>query len=406
MRVTNGMLVNNMMKYMSNNMARLERLQAQLGSGKKVRMPSDDPVATSMALKLRTDLAQNERYIENADSAISWLNTTESTLKDLGSVLDRVRELVLSAANGTLSESDYKKIADEVKELQDYVMQLGNTTYAGRYIFSGYRTNQPAFVISPEDAVDTFQGVIGGQVVDDISGLVDLTVEHQLDQAQAGRYYIRFVEDTPGDTTTAKFRIFKMGNPQPLEVGGDTVFTVGDEVVLGDNIRIAVQPHPDGAYNVDDYLGFIVKPADTLVYQGDNGNVDFEVGVGISITVNVQGGKGGVDIDGIYNLLGLIVDSLNAGVMAAMDGYIPQIDGHIHNVLAQRSAVGAKTNRFELLTDRMEGEKLNFTDILSKNEDADLAMVIISLKEAENVYRASLAAGARVIMPTLVDFLR
>jgi flagellar hook-associated protein 3 FlgL len=406
MRVTNGMLVTNMMKYMSNNMGRLERLQTQLATGKRVRLPSDDPVATSTALKIRTDLAQNERYTQNAESAISWLNTTESALKDLGSVLERVRELVLEGANGTWSENDKKKIADEIQELRDYVMQLGNTTYAGRYIFSGYKTDLPAFTIAKEDTIETTQGIAGGQVVDDISSIVDLTVLDKLDQSQAGRYYIRFIEETPGDTHTNTFQIFRMGDTQPLEVGGNTVFIVGDNLVIDGSIQIEVKPHPDGTYNVDDQLGFIVKPADTLVYQGDNGNVDFEIGVGTSITVNLHGGGGGVGIDGIFNLLGSIADTLKGENITNIDDYIPQIDGHIDNVLAQRSSVGAKTNRFELLVGRMGDEKINFTELLSKNEDADIAMVIIGLKEAENVYRASLAAGGRIIMPTLVDFLR
>ena len=63
-------------------------------------------------------------------------------------------------------------------------------------------------------------------------------------------------------------------------------------------------------------------------------------------------------------------------------------------------------NRLELVESRLEDMELNYTELLSENEDVDMARLIIDLKNQENVYRASLAAGARIIQPTLVDFLR
>ncbi|HEY8341514.1 MAG TPA: flagellin, partial [Calditerricola sp.] len=76
------------------------------------------------------------------------------------------------------------------------------------------------------------------------------------------------------------------------------------------------------------------------------------------------------------------------------------------NLLAVRATVGARMNRFELIRYRLEADEVNVTRLLSKEEDADMAEVITNLKTAENVYRAALAAGARIIQPSLVDFLR
>ena len=74
--------------------------------------------------------------------------------------------------------------------------------------------------------------------------------------------------------------------------------------------------------------------------------------------------------------------------------------------MAQRAVVGARVNRLELQENRLESTRIDYTELLSKNQDADMAEVIMDLKMQENVYRASLAAGARIIMPSLVDFLR
>ncbi len=82
------------------------------------------------------------------------------------------------------------------------------------------------------------------------------------------------------------------------------------------------------------------------------------------------------------------------------------IDGHIDNILTARSEIGAKANRIEMTMSRLDAAEQSYTKVLSDTEDADMAEVIIRLKEQENVYNATLAAGARIIQPTLVDFLR
>lgn len=82
------------------------------------------------------------------------------------------------------------------------------------------------------------------------------------------------------------------------------------------------------------------------------------------------------------------------------------IDRHIDNVVAQRGDVGALQNRLELIKNRLSDDNVNFTTLLSNNEDVDMAEIIMQLKTAENVYRAALQTGAQILPPTLLDFLR
>ncbi|MDF2804114.1 MAG: flgL, partial [Anaerocolumna sp.] len=85
---------------------------------------------------------------------------------------------------------------------------------------------------------------------------------------------------------------------------------------------------------------------------------------------------------------------------------LARIDAHFSNINAVRSEIGVKTNRLELTLNRIGGDTLNLKDLLSKNEDADMSEVIMNLKMQESVYQASLSGGARIIQPTLLDFLR
>lgn len=136
------MLVSNMTYNLNSTLQRLERLQYEMTEGKKFRVPSDDPIGASKSLKFNTDISKVEQYLRNTKDAASWMKETESALKEINSVLHRVNELTVQAANGTNSE-DLDKIKEEIKELKGHLIQIGNTTYAGRSIFTGFKTDKP-----------------------------------------------------------------------------------------------------------------------------------------------------------------------------------------------------------------------------------------------------------------------
>lgn len=72
---------------------------------------------------------------------MSWVDTTESALADINESLQRVRELAVRGANGTNTKEDMAQIAKEVAQIKQHIIQIGNTNYAGRYIFSGFKTD-------------------------------------------------------------------------------------------------------------------------------------------------------------------------------------------------------------------------------------------------------------------------
>jgi flagellar hook-associated protein 3 FlgL len=86
--------------------------------------------------------------------------------------------------------------------------------------------------------------------------------------------------------------------------------------------------------------------------------------------------------------------------------YLSLLDTHINNITSQRAELGARTNRVELIDDRVNEQEVIANRILSDNEDADIERAITDLKMQETVQRAALSVGARIIQPTLMDFLR
>ncbi|WP_019123254.1 flagellar hook-associated protein FlgL [Brevibacillus massiliensis] len=132
-----------------------------------------------------------------------------------------------------------------------------------------------------------------------------------------------------------------------------------------------------------------------------------EVGQGIYIPINVNGQEifnKSINGNTIFKLMDNIINDLHNGNSA--DGHLDEVSQHMDNVLKQRATLGARVNRMELVTERLESSGLNITKAMSENEDADMAAVITNLKTQENIHRAALGSGARIIQTTLLDFLR
>lgn len=301
MRITNNMLVNNMINHIGRNLTRMESYQKKLATGKKISVPSDDPVVAARALKLRTDVSQIKQHSTNVDDAMSWLKITESSLSNVGEILQRSRELAVQGSSSTATADDTEKIAQEVEQLKGQLVQIGNATYAGRYIFSGFKT---------------------------------------------------------------------------------------DTKLIND----------DGTFAID------VDNTESIMY---------EIGISDNININVMGGQlfndGGTATTGstgqlIQNITDFVA-ALNTGDKNSISNAIANFDDDINNLLAIRASVGARYNRLELTSSRLDNDKLNFTELMSENEDVDQAENIMLLQSEENVYKASLSGGAKIIQTSLVDFL-
>jgi flagellar hook-associated protein 3 FlgL len=99
-------------------------------------------------------------------------------------------------------------------------------------------------------------------------------------------------------------------------------------------------------------------------------------------------------------------DSLNANDTEGIGKTVGELDYSLDILLQQRAEVGARMNRYDMAKTRIQDQNYNLNVILAKTEDADLAKTIIELKQQENVHKASLSTGARIIQQTLVDFIR
>ncbi len=151
MRVTTKVIERNTLSNINTNKVLQDKLSNQMGTQKKINRPSEDPIVAIRALRLRSNVSQVTQFYErNIPDANSWLEITEDALESVSDVVtDMIRECQKGSSE-KLTQSDRQAILDAISSLRDEVYATGNSDYAGRCIFTGYRTDTTLKFTKPE----------------------------------------------------------------------------------------------------------------------------------------------------------------------------------------------------------------------------------------------------------------
>lgn len=137
-------MVQTVLNNMQRNVNRLNHSQTQYATGKRINKPSDDPSGISKSMRLRSDIRTMEQYKRNVDDAYSFMDTTETAIRNMQQEgMNRIRELTVQASSETLTQDETIKIQAEIEEIRKQMIDMGNYTYSGKHVFSGTKTNQP-----------------------------------------------------------------------------------------------------------------------------------------------------------------------------------------------------------------------------------------------------------------------
>lgn len=144
MRMTNKIMRNNSLYNINQNKLLEDKLSNQMTNQSKITRPSDDPVVAIRALRLRTNVATVTQYYDkNAPDADKWLTLTGDALDTVGSVLKSLYEKATEAAEKSYKSEDLEILLTQIEALTHEFYASGNVDYAGRYVFSGFRTDTP-----------------------------------------------------------------------------------------------------------------------------------------------------------------------------------------------------------------------------------------------------------------------
>lgn len=149
------------------------------------------------------------------------------------------------------------------------------------------------------------------------------------------------------------------------------------------------------------------ETAGVVTFTGDTNPVNRTVADGVVVNVAQDGAATfGADGDNVFDHLTALSAALRAGDGAAIDAGLGALAADENRIVVARADIGARTVRVEQATSRAVDAELSLTSALAEIENADLPRTVVDLKMQEVAYQASLAATARVLQPSLVDFLR
>lgn len=146
MRLSTSQMFNSGMHNMLQSYSKLSQVHGQMGSGKKVLTPADDPVAAAQTLNTKTRLDVVEQYNRNIDFANKNLDLTESVLDQTESSLMTLKDLAIQLGSDQWSEDQIKASAKEAEEILKHLQGLVNTrNESGEYIFAGSQARSKAY---------------------------------------------------------------------------------------------------------------------------------------------------------------------------------------------------------------------------------------------------------------------
>jgi len=169
MRMTNKIMQNNSLYNINNNKVLQDKLSTQMSTQKKLTRPSDDPVVAIRALRLRSSVSEITQYsTKNAEDAESWLKVTADGLSTVNDILTDLSKNATKGANKDLTADDLEIIITQMESLSEEFYSTGNLDYAGRYVFTGFRTDTP-MSFTASDVADTVNPIPSYSITEQIN---------------------------------------------------------------------------------------------------------------------------------------------------------------------------------------------------------------------------------------------
>lgn len=370
--------------------AELARTQQELATGRRILSPSDDPAGAIQILDIEEDLRQVDQYQRNASLAEGQLALSDSTLSNVTSVLQRVRELSIQANNAALGPDQLEAIATELDSRLEELVSLANTRDANdEYIFAGFQATSEPFELS------------GGEVVysgDDGQRFIDVSAGTQIAVRDSGSRLFMAIPAGNGD-----FDFNVSGNAGTAIVNAasaDGTFVRDDYTVR----FIQAAPTDPVTYEVVDSSAAVIATGNYLADEPITFN-------GASITVEGEPANGDtIEIDStpaqsVFATVSEIADALRnasgeasntAEVNNTIASGLLNLDAAIGNLLNTQADIGTRLNRVESQQSINEEFNLQLQTTLSDVQDVDYAEAISRL----NLQLVALQAAQQTFVST------
>lgn len=268
MRISSNLFFQTGLNSINAQQADLVHLYKQVGSGKRMVTPSDDPLAAAQAINVSQTLAMGERYAANRQVASRNLGTEDNVLRTVTLQLQDVKTRLVEAGNGTMSDVDRSMLSEVLQAARDSLLNLANSTDGnGQYLFSGSKGGTPAFNEAGQYMGDSSQRLIQVDQTRQLAG-TDLGIDI-------------FSRAAPG--TTGFVTIPGAGNGGTGVFGKTVVSDTATGTAIGKKVDITFEADGSGGLRYQVYLDGVQDTSGPYPYTDD--------------TNTLLGGAYGVSVD-------------------------------------------------------------------------------------------------------------
>ncbi len=374
----------------------LNALQEQLTTGKRVNRASDDPAAAARAERALASIGRSDTSQRAVDASKVLITQAESTLGDAGDLLQRARELMVSAGDPTYTDTDRAGMADELQQIRGQLLALANSgDGSGTFVFGGQGSTQKPFI-------DTATGVqfaaAGGTMRTEQPTGLPLTTDGQAAWLQARTGNGVFVTSAAPGVKNATIDNGSVSDPSALTgadytltfsvSGGATTYAV---LKNGAPTAVVAAPYVSGqAITID---GMTVSVSGTPA-DGDQ----FQIAPSTPTL-------------GVFGVLDSAIAGLKtpgrtgAQIAQANADALRDIDSVSANLQSARTAAGAVLNRLDAESSRLDDQKLASTTERSNAQDVDMVHAISDFQSQQTGYDAALKSYAAVQHLSLFQYV-
>lgn len=423
MRVSTSLINHNNTNSILKKQTELFYTSQQLGTGKRVLTPSDDPVASTLAFNAKNKLANIEQYGKNIDYAEKSLRTSESTLDTIHDRLQRVRQLMIQANNDTIGDDGRKTVGLEIRAITDQLEKLVNTKdEQGNYIFSGSKVDTPPFQRQADGSYE-YQGDSkerSVQISDSVRSPLNMTgkeifedIESALFAASPMTSYPSDANAGTGDITIASgSQAFLPGNKIgdfDIQVANDAVAPVEITVTgpSGAVIDLSAPTPPNTPNTLEALQDYLNQGAD-----GSVGNLAFDpatfdglVTNGDSFTLRVNNEKQDM-LTGMRRLAETLENHTGAQKDKDMlASSLDDLDSWLNSVEVARTEHGTRRNSISAIGGNNDSVEIFLKEQVSNLEDLDYTEATGRFVLEQTALQASQQTFSKVSSLSLFNYI-
>lgn len=412
-RISSQMNNNNTQSSLRLQESRLNRANNQIGSQHRIQSLRDDPIAAGHLVRYQSYLGRVKQFEKNALTLSDQFQVREGYMTDSLDIMQRVRELAVTGANGIYNKEDLSNMATEVDELLKALIQNANAVSAdGNSIFAGTNTKATAF--------DIEMGNVEGSGVPLIQNVrYNGNIDVNLVEVDEGKY---LQNDNAGIKTfwAENQQIFGGRDASAWQASSDTVISVDGvdiQIKQGDNLYALVAKINDSGAAVKasvdpvrNSLNLATTDARQLWLQDKEGSALQELGIikdssqlppyNLGEGTRVSGGS-------MFDTVIAFRNALLTGDQESIGGRVlGALDKGIDSLVTRIAKSGSEYERAQLNATRSSKLALDVTQMVSREGDLDFTKAITDLKMLDYTNQATLSQAGKMYSSTLLNYMR